>query len=349
MVAITPKSDTQKSSEATVDEFRRDLGPFVVAAEKTRMPMIFTGTEPSHPVIFVNDAFLKLTGYRRDEVLAKSFQSLLANGVSAEDLANVNNAFAEPGKGEPEIHYKRKDGSEFWASMFVSPVCDEQGTVVQQFVSLVDLTAHREDNNRCKKLIDELNHRVKNTLATVQSIVVQALRRPAEPQAIREAIESRLLALSRSHDLLTSTNWAGSGLHDLVDVALHPFEVIAERGERFTVTGENIHLPPNITLSLAIGLHELATNALKYGAFSNELGTIAIDWSVVRNGTGDRLVLHWRESGGPPVSKPTGKGFGSWVLERGLAHELNGQVTTDYSPEGLVCTIDMPAFFERGA
>ena len=349
MASITRKSDTQKLSEASVDAFRRDLGPFVVAAEKTRMPMIFTGREPSHPVIFANDAFLKLTGYQRDEVLAKSFQSLLANGVSSEDQRSVRDAFANPGKCEPEIRYKRKDGSQFWVSMFVSPVCDDEDAVVQQFVSLVDLTAHREDNERSKKLIDELNHRVKNTLATVQAIVVQALRRPAEPIAIREAIESRLMALSRSHDLLTSTNWAGSGLHDLVDVALQPFEVVAGRAERFTVTGENIHLSPKITLSLAIALHELATNAVKYGAFSNELGTIAIEWSLVRHVEGDRLILHWRERGGPPVAMPTRKGFGSWVLDRGLAHELGGQVTTQFAPAGFVCTIDMPAPHETGA
>ncbi len=94
--------------------------------------------------------------------------------------------------------------------MFVSPVCDESGAVVQQFVSFVDLTNHRQDNARCKMLIAELNHRVKNTLSTVRSIVTQALRRPAEPAAIREAIGSRILALSRSHGLLTSGNWEGA-------------------------------------------------------------------------------------------------------------------------------------------
>ena len=129
-------------------------------------------------------------------------------------------------------------------------------------------------------MIDELNHRVKNTLSTVQSIVAQALRRPAEPEAIREAIELRILALSRSHDLLTSSNWDGAGLHDLVDIALEPFEVAAGRDERFTIHGDNVQLPPKTTLSLAIALHELATNAVKYGAFSNDAGTIAIDWAV---------------------------------------------------------------------
>ena len=202
MADVTVKSDVQKAGEERVDAFRQDLGPFVVAAEKTRMPMVFTDEEPGHPIIFANDAFLKLTGYAREEVLAKSFQSLLAASVDAETIPIIQSAFRGECESDPEIHYKRKDGSEFWASMFVSPVCEEDGTIVQQFVSFVDRTKHRQDNEQCKMLIDELNHRVKNTLATVQSIITQALRRPAEPAAIREAIESRLMALSRSHDLL---------------------------------------------------------------------------------------------------------------------------------------------------
>ena len=342
MVELAFKSEAQKQGEAAVDAFRQDLGPFVVAAEKTRMPMVFTDEAPGHPVIFANDAFLALTGYERDEVLAKSFPSLLAVGVEADSMPIIEAAFRGRGDDEPEIHYRRKDGSEFWASVFVSPVCDESGKVVQQFVSFVDITRHRQDNARCKMLIDELNHRVKNTLSTVQSIVTQALRRPAEPEAIREAIETRILALSRSHDLLTSAKWEGVGLHDLVDTALHPFEVVAGRAERFTITGDNLHLPPKASLSLAIAFHELATNAVKYGAFSNDTGTIEIDWTVVQGPSWDRLVLRWLEHNGPPVTPPTRKGFGTWVIERGLAHELGGKVTLGYPSEGVVCTIDIP-------
>ncbi|MEO6092270.1 MAG: HWE histidine kinase domain-containing protein [Novosphingobium sp.] len=337
------KSDAQNKGEETVDAFRSDLGPFVVAAEKTRMPMVFVNEEPGHPVIFANDAFLALTGYARHDVLAKSFQSLLADCVDADTMRIVEAAFRGDCDKELDIHYKRKNGGEFWASMFVSPVYDKGGAVMQQFVSLVDLTRHRQENARCRMLIDELNHRVKNTLSTVQSIVTQALRRPAEPAAIREAIESRLLALSRSHDLLTSRNWEGAGLHDLVDTALHPFKVVAGFTERFTITGDNLHLSPTITLSIAIALHELATNAVKYGAFSNDTGKIDIDWKLAPEAAGKRLVLRWRERDGPPVTPPAHKGFGSWVIERGLAHELGGRVTLDYLSHGVACTIDIPA------
>src|SRR5687768_9354626 len=113
MVEVTAKSAAQKEGEATVDSFRQDLGPFVVATEKTRMPMVFTNQEPGHPIVFANDAFLALTGYRRDEVLAKSFQSLLAVGVDADTMPLVEAAFRGESDRDPEIHYKRKDGSEF--------------------------------------------------------------------------------------------------------------------------------------------------------------------------------------------------------------------------------------------
>uniref|UniRef100_UPI0035C97624 HWE histidine kinase domain-containing protein n=1 Tax=uncultured Sphingomonas sp. TaxID=158754 RepID=UPI0035C97624 len=342
MTEVLVKSDAQIDGEAAVNAFRENLGPFVVAAEKTRMPMVFTNEEAGHPVIFANDAFLSLTGYAREEVLGKSFQSLLAVGVDAETMPIVEAAFGGECDREPEIHYKRKDDSEFWASMFVSPVCDKSGNVVQQFVSLVDLTRHRQDNARYKRLIDELNHRVKNTLSTVQSIVTQALRNPVSPTAIGEAIESRVLALSRSHDLLTSANWEGAGLHDLVNTALHPFEVVAGQAERFKINGENVHLSPKTTLSLAIAFHELATNAVKYGAFSNDAGKVDIDWTVTAGADEDRLSLRWRERDGPAVNPPAHRGFGSWVIERGLAHELGGEVSLDYLSHGVACTINIP-------
>ncbi|EXS68725.1 HWE histidine kinase domain-containing protein [Sphingobium sp. Ant17] len=333
----------KKKSEAEVDAFRHDLGPFVVAAEKTRMPMIFTDNKATYSVVFANDAFLALTGYKREEILAKSFQSLLTIGCDQTTVEIVEAALRGEGCAEPELHYKRKDGTEFWASLYVSPVCDDNGTIVQQFLSLIDVTRLRQDNARCRLLIDELNHRVKNTLATVQSIVTQALRSSGEPEAIRDAIESRILALSRSHDLLTISKWEGVGLHDLVDTALHPFEVIAGHTQRFTISGDNFHLSPKVTLSLTIALHELATNAVKYGAFSVDAGLITVSWELVPDVAGDRLVLRWQEHGGPPVTPPTHKGFGSWVIERGLAHELDGIVTLNFLESGVACTIDIPA------
>jgi len=218
------KTEEQEDAEAEVKDFKDNLGPFVVAAEKTRMAMVFADAKESNkPLIFANDAFLELTGYARDEVLGQDFDFLLAHGADAESLATIESEFREDSKGGSEVRYRRKDGSEFWAGVFITPVRDSDGTIVQYFASFVDLTKHKDDQAQSRMLIDELNHRVKNTLATVQSIVWQALRTASDPKAIREAIETRLFALSRSHDLLTRENWESAGLHDVIEDALEPF------------------------------------------------------------------------------------------------------------------------------
>jgi two-component sensor histidine kinase len=270
----------------------------------------------------------------------------MALGIDDAAMAKVEAAFSADRASDLEIHYRRKDESEFWASLLVSPVCDDHGKVLQQFLSFVDLTKHRRDEARCKMLIDELNHRVKNSLSTVQSIVSQGLRGPGDATEMKRAIEARLFALARSHDLLTSEKWEGAGLHELVATAMQPFATLAGNAERLTIEGKDLRLSPKATLSLAIALHELATNAVKYGSFSNDGGTTSITWTVAPSLEGNRLVLVWQELGGPPVTPPTHKGFGSWVIERGLAHELNGTVVLAYPESGVMCTIDVPILGE---
>src|SRR4029434_1642262 len=142
----------------------------------------------------------------------QSFNFLMARGADPVALAQVEASFEGSDSGS-EIHCRRKDGSVFCAALLVSPVRDEHGDVVQRFASFVDLTKQKQEQAQSTIMIDELNHRVKNTLSTVQSIVWQALRKDSDPKTIREAIESRLFALSRSHDLLSRENWKGAGLH----------------------------------------------------------------------------------------------------------------------------------------
>jgi PAS domain S-box-containing protein len=342
---IKNKSQEQKAAESEVENFRENLGPFVVAAETTRMAMVFTDAkELNNPIIFANDSFLSLSGYAREEVLGQGFNFLMAHGADADALARIEAEFHGDMSSGSEILYRRKDGSEFWAALFISPVRDESGDIVQYFASFVDLTQHKDDEAQSRMLIDELNHRVKNTLATVQSIVWQALRTTSDPKVIRDSIESRLIALSRSHDLLTRENWKNAGLLDVVNDALQPFTVVDGRADRIVIMGENIRLSPKAALVLGITFNELATNAVKYGAFSNGVGSVRIEWAMkaVLDGDAD-LHLQWREKDGPAVTPPSHKGFGSRVIERGVAHELEGTSHLDYQSGGLIFTMRLPA------
>jgi len=343
MAKALKKSSGQKQAEAEVKDFAKELGPFVVAAETTRMAMVFTDAgEPDNPIIFANDSFLALTGFDRAEVLGQSFNFMLASATDAGSLATISNEFAEDAGGGSEVRYRRKDGSEFWAGLFISPVRDEAGKIVQNFASFVDLTRHKQEQAQSRMLIDELNHRVKNTLATVQSIVWQAMRTSSDPKLVREAIESRLFALSRSHDLLTLQNWQSAGLFDLVHQAVLPFSAAEELAERIVLSGPDVSLPPKPALALGIAFNELATNAVKYGALSDAAGRLHVSWQILNEPAGRRLEITWQESMGPKVEAPARKGFGSNVLQRGLTLELEAVVHLDYLPGGVRCVIDIP-------
>jgi PAS domain S-box-containing protein len=342
MPKIPSKSEEQKDAEADVEGFKSELGPFVVAAETTRMAMVFADAKQAdNPIIFANDAFLALTGYARDEVLGQSFNFIMAHAADAEALAKIEAEFQGKSDGGCEIRYRRKDGTEFWAALFISPVRLEDGDIVQYFASFIDLTALKEEQAHSRKLIDELNHRVKNTLATVQSIVWQALRTATDPKVIREAIESRLAALSRSHDLLTNENWKNAGLVDVINDALEPFGARDGRRERIVITGENVRFPPKDALALSIVFNELATNAVKYGALANSTGSILIEWKIEPGPQGDQLILHWQEKDGPVVTPPDHEGFGSRVIAHGL-DALGATVKLDYRPTGLLCAMSIP-------
>lgn len=192
---------------------------------------------------------------------------------------------------------------------------------------------------RRRLLINELNHRVKNTLATVQSIAAQSFK-AGEPKAAREAFEARLFALSKTHDVLTRENWERVNLRDIAEEAMAPYR--RDQIERFAIEGPALHVPPRIALPLAMALHELTTNAVKYGAFSVDSGRVLIHWDLIEGWDEKSLTLRWQEEGGPPVKSPTRKGFGSRLIERSLSRELSGKVLLDYRPSGLLCTISLP-------
>ncbi|HEY0265851.1 MAG TPA: sensor histidine kinase, partial [Rhizomicrobium sp.] len=180
-------------------------------------------------------------------------------------------------------------------------------------------------------LLDELNHRVKNTLATVQAMAMQTLKGVDAPA--RDSFLARLFALSGQHDLLTMDNWEGASLEGVVRRALRPWR--DEDRVRFSAEGPAVHLDPKRALALGMGFHELATNAARYGALSNDSGRVEVQWTIAPDGAS--VKLRWEEKGGPQVAQPQRKGFGLRLIEHGLARELSGLVRLDFPAEGMIC------------
>jgi two-component sensor histidine kinase len=203
-----------------------------------------------------------------------------------------------------------------------------------------EIAARKKVEEHQKFLLDELNHRVKNTLATVQSIAAQTLRSSPEPAAFRKAFEARLIALSTAHDLLSRENWRGVMLHDLIRRELTPYGL--EDPGRVSLNGERVWLPARISVPLGMAIHELATNAARHGALSSPKGRVDVQWHTHATASETMLSLTWQERGGPPVETPTRKGFGTRMIERGLKHDLHGDATLHFDPHGLRCVITMP-------
>lgn len=341
------QGNAEKGMTAEIEEG----GPFVAAVQSTRMPMVISDPQlPGNPIVFANDSFLALTGYEREEVLGRSYHFMMAAETDPDARAQIESAFDDAFNATyPEVLYHRKDGSTFWAIIFIGPVFDENKAVVQHFASFVDVTRRKQDEERLRLMLDELDHRVKNTLATVQAIATQSLSGSAVDKQVRDVFEGRVLALSKGHKLLARESWEGASLRELIEQIVKPFGTGQGGTARFSIEGEDFFLGPKGAVALAMMFHELASNAAKFGALSNDAGRVEINWRTEPGPRGSRSRLRWQERFGPPVSPPGHKGFGSRLIEHMLAQELDGEVSLSYEPGGAICEVVMPAPAARGA
>jgi two-component sensor histidine kinase len=204
-----------------------------------------------------------------------------------------------------------------------------------------DVTERKTAEQRRDLLLNELNHRVKNTLATVQSIAAQTARGAGSVAEFRKAFEARLLAISKTHNLLTESEWQGAELQQILADEAAAYRN-GDGAARVRLSGEPVMLPAETALVAGMVFHEMLTNAAKYGALSTSSGHVDIGWRVERRANGGEVRLSWVESGGPPVEPRTAKGFGSRLIERGLEQEAGGAVTFDFAPEGLRCEMRIP-------
>ena len=261
-----------------------------------------------------------------------------AEGLHPEDREATFAAWGRSvATGEPydiEHRVKMVEGHYRWARSRAFPRRDGNGDICLWYGTTEDIHDQRLAEERQRLLINELNHRVKNTLATVQAIAFQTLKGDISLGEARARFEARLLALSRAHNLLTDESWEGASLERVIaDTTAH---LDGDDDQRFYVAGEPVFLSPRAALALSLALHELSTNASKYGALCGEEGKVSIRWMM----TDEILRLEWKETGGPAVAEPARRGFGSRLIERGLEADLAGRAQLHFEPDGLRCVIE---------
>ncbi len=234
---------------------------------------------------------------------------------------------------EAEFSYRPPSGELRWLLLRSEMIFDRSGKHVRSIGVITDVSERKRSEEHLRLLVNELNHRVKNTLATVQSIAAQSFRGATDPDTALAAFTARLVALAGAHDILTRESWEGADLAEIVGDAIRPFD--AEDARRFEVSGPKMRLSPKSALAISMALHELATNASKYGALTADSGRVRLRWTW----DGDLLEIIWREDGGPAVEPPTRRGFGSRLVEKALARDLDGEVRLDFVSTGVVCLI----------
>ena len=325
-VDITERKEAEQLRRENDERFR-----LAVEAAPCGMLML----DENGRIVMMNAKAERLFEYSKGELLGEKIEALIPAGIttgppagqSSDGSSSPNLPF---GNGDVTIA-QTKNRKEIPVELGCNPIIINGKTMA--IAALVDVSERKRADTQRELLLAELNHRVKNTLAVVLGLAHQTFR--DKESAAKKAFEGRLIALATAHNLLTRANWESASLRDLV---LDSLPVKQTGNTRFRIVGPTVLLAPQPALALTLALHELFTNALKYGALSNETGTIDVEWTRNEDDVAP-LTLIWREAGGPVVSPPTRRGFGSVLLERTLAEDLNGKVDTEYRPEGLLCTI----------
>jgi PAS domain S-box-containing protein len=278
----------------------------------------------------------RLFGYSADEVIGKPITIL----IPQDRLDEETDILARLRMGKRVEHFetvrRRKDGSLADMSLTISPVRNNDGRIIGASKIARDITDRKAAERLHSTLLREMKHRLKNNLSTVLAIARQSFSGHGSESEDFRKFEARLLALSNGHDLITREKWDSAELKDVVA------QILTMHGrQRFEIDGPDLRLSPKSALALTLALHELATNAAKYGALSVPTGKVVIQWSI-RHGESPQLTFRWQERNGPRVSPPSRRGFGSQLIERVLAYELKGQVRIDHDPAGTICEIVAP-------
>ncbi|MFH5925099.1 HWE histidine kinase domain-containing protein [Roseomonas xinghualingensis] len=291
-----------------------------------------------------NPGAQRILGYEESEILGRPGAVIFTPEERAEGQPETEMSQAvEDGRASAERWHIRADGSRFWAGGMMMPLRDREGRLQGFLKILCDHTERRRDDERRLLVTDELAHRVKNTLAAVQSVAVQTLREADISPVLQATLVERLKALGRAHDMLVRTGWKGALLSEVLERTLSPY---AGNGGavRYSTEGPSVRLSSDTTVILNLALHELATNAAKYGALSAPSGHVEVVWEVEQRPEEKTpaVVISWREREGPPVRPSVRRGFGTRMLERALPYQSGGEAKLSFEPEGVECRMRLP-------
>ena len=309
------------------------------------------GSFELHPVsrtLDVSPEFCRIWGIPYSQTL--SIDETLRS-IHPDDLGKVitgREDVTEDSLGYVEYRISRRDtGETRWIARRGEAIRDARQHVIRFAGVVYDITDRRlaEDAlanqaQHQRLLINELNHRVKNTLSIVQSLAQQTFKGESSPEEARAAFDARLAALAAAHNLLTRKNWEPTSLLETVTTSISA--TVGNRTSRVKVEGPDILLSPQTAVSIAMAVHELCTNAIKYGALSGDRGRVRVKWIIEGEADRPTMRMTWVEEGGPAVQTPQRRGFGSRLIERGIAAELRGTVRLAFEPTGVVCTIEAP-------
>jgi two-component sensor histidine kinase/CHASE1-domain containing sensor protein len=268
------------------------------------------------------------------------FWKLPFNGINAEQAHRIMQAVTAAGQREDVRFDLDIEGDETRQvlDLWIRSLGSEQGGVDNLVASAVDVTDRYESEETQRLLMRELDHRMKNTLQVIQAIIRRTARSHGSVDKFEQSLLGRVGAMSRAHELLAQERWLGADIGTIISQESVNFDV----ADAIQSSGPRIRLNPKAALSFALAAHELGTNASKYGALSVPGGKVKVTWTIERDGDEPRFVLRWQEIDGPPVEPPTQQGFGSMLIERSIAYELDGAATVEYLREGLICTISAP-------
>lgn len=299
------------------------------------LPVLISAVDRDERYCFNNRVYEEWFGIERDAIKGRHIRDVVGDEAYLALKPTIDRALAgEALTIERLVNYP--SGPRHVHIEYV-PRRDGEGIQDGYHVLIQDIGERKRAEEHRELLVNELNHRVKNTLSVVQSLALQSFTETQDMATARRAFDGRLAALAAAHGILTDQNWAGASLDSVVDAAMGTVD-----RARVAAAGPAVALSARTAVAMALALHELATNAMKYGALSNALGKVHIGWTISGDGSDARLSFVWREEGGPPVTPPVRKGFGSRMLQRGLAAELRGTVDMVFAVEGMVCRIDAP-------